>query len=58
MEFSSPGKGGLHGPNKQMCELRRHESVVEKIPWMELEEVNCKLTTNTKAKPKDGTEKL
>ena len=34
---------------KQMCELRRHESVIEKIPGMELEEVNCKLTTNTKA---------
>ena len=43
---------------KQMCEMRRHVSVIEKIPGMELEEVNCKLTTNTKANPKDGTEKL
>ena len=43
---------------KQMCELSRHESVVEKIPGMELEEDNCKLTVNTKAKPKDGTDKL
>ena len=40
---------------KQMCEVRRYESVVETIPGMELEEVNCKLTENTKAKPKDGT---
>ena len=39
---------------KQMFEVRRYESVVETIPGMELE-VNCKLTENTKAKPKDGT---
>ena len=43
---------------KQMCELSRHESVIEKIPGMELKEDNCKLTANTKAKPKDGTDKL
>ena len=40
---------------KQMCEVRTYESIVEKIPGMELEEVNCKLTENTKAKLKDGT---
>ena len=34
------------------------KSVIEKIPGMELEEDNCKLTANTKAKPKDGTDKL
>ena len=40
---------------KQMCEVRRYEYTVEKIQGMELEEVICKLTKNTKAKPKDGT---
>ena len=40
---------------KQMCEVRRYKSIIEKIPGMELEEVNCKLSENTKAKPKDGT---
>ena len=40
---------------KQMCEVRRYESIIEKIPGMELEEVTCKLTEDTKAKSKDGT---
>ena len=40
---------------KQMCEVKRYESIIEKIPGMELEEVNCKLTENTKVKLKDGT---
>ena len=42
---------------KQMVEVRRHESIVENIPGMELKKVNCKLTDtkHTKAKLKDGT---